>query len=332
MNTYDIYINSTIGWPFSAEYVRSELAKCKNKPCKVYISSLGGSVKDALQIRQLFKEHGDVTVYLHGFVASAATIIAMGAKKIVMGEFALFLIHRCSGWVDTWGQMNAEEIERAIKELESSKTALETIDQTIASIYAARCGKKVEDIVEWMKAAEWISASECLKRSLIDELCTDDCQADLDDAVKNEIIACGLPLPDLKPKNSASRSLGKWIRSCFSVKDFSERPEYDTVGQTSTKDEDYPRISDVINMPIRTENDSKVVLSIGQLNDLEERLASLSDTNSRHEEQIRELSCQIENLKAQDGDGTMQPDGVYEKWMPHHEAASAAYNLLKGIE
>ena len=114
---YDIYINSSIGWPFSADYVRGELNKCKKKPCNVYISSLGGAVIDALQIRQMFVEHGDVTVHLHGFVASAATIIAMGAKKIVMGEFALFLMHRCSNWVDTWGQMNAEEIADAIKKL-----------------------------------------------------------------------------------------------------------------------------------------------------------------------------------------------------------------------
>ena len=54
--TYDIYINSAIGWPFSADYVRDELAKCKKKPCNVYISSLGGAVIDALQIRQMFLE------------------------------------------------------------------------------------------------------------------------------------------------------------------------------------------------------------------------------------------------------------------------------------
>ena len=41
---YDIYINSSFGWPFSADYVRGELAKCKKKPCNVYISSLGGAV------------------------------------------------------------------------------------------------------------------------------------------------------------------------------------------------------------------------------------------------------------------------------------------------
>ena len=63
--TYDIYINSSIGWPYSAQYVREELDKCKGKTCNVYISSLGGSVVDALQIRQLFRDHGDVVAHLH---------------------------------------------------------------------------------------------------------------------------------------------------------------------------------------------------------------------------------------------------------------------------
>ena len=97
---YDIYINDTIGYPISAAYVKGLLQDYKDKPCNVYISSFGGAVADALQIHQMFLEHGNVTAYVYGFTASAATIIAMGAKKIIMGEYALMLIHRCSNWVD----------------------------------------------------------------------------------------------------------------------------------------------------------------------------------------------------------------------------------------
>jgi ClpP class serine protease len=50
----------------------------------------------ALQIRQMFLKHDNVTAHLYGFIASTATIIAMGAKRIVMGESALLLVHRCS--------------------------------------------------------------------------------------------------------------------------------------------------------------------------------------------------------------------------------------------
>ena len=97
---YDIYINGSIGYPFSASFIQDELSKVGDVPCTVYVLSLGGSVVDALHIRQMFLEHRNVTVYLQGFVASAAAIIAMGAKRIVMGEFALLLVHSCSNWID----------------------------------------------------------------------------------------------------------------------------------------------------------------------------------------------------------------------------------------
>ena len=97
---YDIYINGSIGYPFSASFIQDELAKVGDAPCTVYISSLGGSVVDALQIRQMFLEHGNVTAHLHGFVATAATIISMGAKCIVMGDFALLHVNHCSNWID----------------------------------------------------------------------------------------------------------------------------------------------------------------------------------------------------------------------------------------
>ena len=47
---YDIYINGSIGYPFSASFIQDELSKVGDSPCTVYISSLGGSVVDALQI------------------------------------------------------------------------------------------------------------------------------------------------------------------------------------------------------------------------------------------------------------------------------------------
>lgn len=57
---YDIYINGSIGYPFSASFIQDELAKVRDAPCTVYISSLDGSVVDALQIRQIFLEHGNL--------------------------------------------------------------------------------------------------------------------------------------------------------------------------------------------------------------------------------------------------------------------------------
>lgn len=175
--TYDIIIDDYIGWPCSYSSIKKQLSGLPNDAeVSVLISSLGGSLLDGLKIRQLFADHGNVTVYLHGMVASAATIIAMGAKKIIMGQNALFLMHRCSNWVESWGMMNAEELAATISRLEKSKADLETIDQAVAGIYAARCKKPLAEVAIWMQQADFIGADECKRRNLIDAVCDDSAQ------------------------------------------------------------------------------------------------------------------------------------------------------------
>ena len=201
---YDIYINAAIGWPISYEYVRSELKKCEGRPANVYVSSLGGSLVEAMKIRQLFVDHGQVTCHLHGFVASAATILSTGAARVLMGRHALYLAHRCSNWVDTWGQMNAEELSRAIEELKAGQLELEKIDRTVAGVYAARAGRSAEEFFDLMKQAQWLSAEEVLGLGLADGLAEDDNAAAADPAsdpsassaaFAARFAACGLPVP-----------------------------------------------------------------------------------------------------------------------------------------
>ena len=331
---YDIYINSSIGWPFSADYVRGELAKCKKKPCNVYISSLGGAVIDALQIRQMFLEHGEVTVHLHGFVASAATIIAMGAKHIVMGEFALFLMHRCSNWVDTWGQMNAEEIDAAIKKLEASRNALETIDQTVANIYAARCGKKVKDVAGWMHDAAWLTAEDCKARGLIDDICKDEEHPIITDALKGEILACGFPLPAQREETTADisrRSLLDGIRALFSARAAS--PESTHTKTSNDMNQDYKNVMDVLQEDTLATQDGKVVLSAKQMTALDTHLSSLAAEKQQQEQQIAVLQAKIANLQKQDGDHTQKVEDVLtEPAEDYASRARAAYKQLKGLD
>ena len=331
---YDIYINSSIGWPFSADYVRGELAKCKKKPCNVYISSLGGAVIDALQIRQMFLEHGEVTVHLHGFVASAATIIAMGAKHIVMGEFALFLMHRCSNWVDTWGQMNAEEIDAAIKKLEASRNALETIDQTVANIYAARCGKKVKDVAGWMHDAAWLTAEDCKERGLIDDICKDEEHPVITDALKGEILACGFPLPTQREETTADisrRSLLDGIREFFTARTASTEATHTKT--SNDMNQEYKNVMAVLQEDTLAAQDGKVVLSAEQMTALDTHLSSLAAEKQQQEQLIAELQAKIANLQKQDGDHTQRVEDVLtEAAEDYASRARAAYKQLKGLD
>lgn len=326
---YDIYINSSIGWPFSADYVRGELNKCKKKPCNVYISSLGGAVIDALQIRQMFVEHGDVTVHLHGFVASAATIIAMGAKKIVMGEFALFLMHRCSNWVDTWGQMNAEEIADAIKKLEASKNALETIDQTVANIYAARCGKKVKDVAEWMKDAIWLNADDCKQRGLVDEVCKDEEHPVITNALKGEILACGFPVPENRQEKDADLSLRSFLEGIRSLFASRSATNTQTTKDMNTEIKDYKNVLEAIKADSITTSDGKAVLSDEQMNALDTRLSTLSAL----EKENAELKARVSALEKNDGEETnhIEATATEDPAADYASRARSAYAKLKAI-
>lgn len=343
---YDIYINSSIGWPFSAEYVRQELEECKGKPCNVYLSSLGGAVVDALQIRQMFLEHGNVCVYMHGFVASAATILAMGAKRVVMGEFALMLVHRCSNWVETWGQMNAEEIENTISRLQSSKDALETIDRTVASIYAARCGAEVKDVAGWMSEAKWMTAEECKEKGLVDGICKDDVQAEVTDAMRGEILACGFPLPAErkgKPADISRRSLLDGLKQLFT-------PAAPTTDEETnpniTMEKDYKNLMAVLALDAIELKDGAAQLTAAQLEAVEQKLQAASEENEKMQAQVAfleeekaalekqraGLQAQVENLQKADGDTTSEVQPTAEEAAGGYAArARKAYEQLQHL-
>lgn len=199
--TYNIDIDSYIGYPISKGYVKSKLQPMKGKPCTVRINSYGGDVQTALDIRQQFIDHGQVTAYIIGMTASAATILAMGARKVVMSRYALMLVHPCSAAVTAWGYYNKEELAKAIEDLRKTQADLKTLDRVVASIYAAKVGAhNAGSMAALMQEARWIGAEEALHLGLIDEIDPDEQQPDpakvpMTDAQREHIVACGLPVP-----------------------------------------------------------------------------------------------------------------------------------------
>lgn len=170
MKKYDLFLTGTVGWNFSAGYVKYVLDQKAGKPVEVAICSLGGYVDTGLQIYELFKNHGDVNVDFLGMSASAATFMAMGAKNVRMAKNALILIHNSMTWVDEWGSRNKEQIDECIKRLKFQRDQLSTIDDVLAQVYADRNGKSVEDVKAKMKVAAWIKAADALEFGIVDEV------------------------------------------------------------------------------------------------------------------------------------------------------------------
>ena len=173
-----INLLSYIGYPFSARYVRQLLheeaaATTTDAPIHVRVESLGGSLLDALQIREDFRlSERPVHVHYTGCSASAATILATGAAHITMSPTALILVHQCMNPVTQYGLMNKEEIAQAIHALKDSQTDLQTMDRLVSSIYALRAGQghTPDEMHQAMQAARWLTADEALSLGLIDEI------------------------------------------------------------------------------------------------------------------------------------------------------------------
>lgn len=315
---YNIIIDDMIGgWGYSKQYVRSQLADYKGKPVNVLISSLGGSVDHALDIRQQFIDHGNVTVYLNGFVASAATIISMGAKTVKASKYSMYLVHKCSNWIDEWGNYNADQIQALIDKLKQNKLDNEKVDIVIASMYADKCKKKVTDILDILKAGNWMTATEAHDLGFVDEIIEDDEDIKVD-AVRMNRLCCsmGYPaIPSTDNSNSDSEAvplLNKIINKIDSLM-HSGKNAGDVVDiNIKTMKKDYEKVNTILKVEgVEVDKEGKVTLTEEQIKALNDRINTLEsdvkakdDTIKAKEDDIKSKQTEIDNLKKAPGDDT----------------------------
>lgn len=218
---YNLHLKGAVGdWNFSADMVSYILDKNKGNEVNVLIDSLGGRVNTALSISALFKNHGNVHCHFVGMCASAATIAPMGCKRISMDADALMLVHKCSNLVLSWDYMNADEIAAHIAELEKLKDDQDTIDKTIASMYARRCKKSKDELLALMQRGAWLTAQEALEWGFIDEITNEDedQKPKITDDALNFINAEGIPMPPVQvKKDSRMKAFFDFLNNLFST-------------------------------------------------------------------------------------------------------------------
>lgn len=204
---YNLFLKGNVGdWDFNADMVSYVLDKHKNSEVHVLIDSLGGYTHAAVSISSLFKLHGNVHVHFVGYNASAATIAAMGAKRITIDEDAAFLVHKCLSPVMEWAWMNADELDEHIRRLEQTKKDAETLDSCVAGMYARRCKKTKDELLELMKAGGWLTPEQALEWGFVDEIThsSTDAKPELTEAAMSTLSAAGIPLPpNYTPKKSS---------------------------------------------------------------------------------------------------------------------------------
>lgn len=132
------------------------------KEITVYINSGGGDVFAANTIGNMLERNAaTVTVHIDGLCASAATIVACHADKVVAAADSSYMIHPVSmGICDC---LTAEDMKNCLK-------ALETIRSNIIALYAKKSGKTEDECAKWMDETNWWTSAEAKEKGFVDEV------------------------------------------------------------------------------------------------------------------------------------------------------------------
>lgn len=129
-------------------------------PLNLHLNSPGGDVFDGMAVYSALKRRTEpTTVVVDGLAASIASVIALGADKVVMAPKAKMMIH--DGWTAAAG--NASDFTKLV-------ALLDDTSNNIASVYNDKAGGGVEFWRDRMRSETWYSADEALAAGLIDEV------------------------------------------------------------------------------------------------------------------------------------------------------------------
>jgi ATP-dependent protease ClpP protease subunit len=150
-----------LGWEgTSPRKVNNEITKANGEDLEIEINSGGGDVFSGSEIYTALRSYsGNVTVKIVGIAASAASVIAMAGKKILMSPTAQLMIHNVS-----------TGIQGDYRAMEHGAEVLKNANQTIANAYRLKTGLSNEKLLNMMNKETWFTPQQALDNNLIDEI------------------------------------------------------------------------------------------------------------------------------------------------------------------
>ena len=137
-----------------------ELDALAPRDIELHVNSAGGDVFEGMAIyNALLRYQGNVTAYVDGLAASAASFLIMAANERVMGEGAFLMIH--NSWTCCCGDA---------LDLRDVATRLEAVDDQQVGIYAHHSTRAADEIREAMAATTWLPAEEAVEWGLADRI------------------------------------------------------------------------------------------------------------------------------------------------------------------
>lgn len=173
-----------------AKSVTNALIEAGDEDVDIYISSYGGDLADGMAIYNALRRYrGETTAYIDAVAASSATVIMLGADRVVMPKSSMIMIH--NPWNLSAGDYR--DMAKAAEVLEKHRDA-------IVSIYQEKTGKDVETLQAMLDDETWMTAEEALAEGFIDEVI---------DAREEEVEARALACIDFEKFNKAPERLAK---------------------------------------------------------------------------------------------------------------------------
>lgn len=156
-----VYIMDEItSWGTGARAFAEQVASLDVDTIELHLNSPGGNFAEGVAIMNMLRDHkATVTAHIDGLAASAATIVAMGADRIIAKAGSQMMVHEGSGLV--YGPM---------RDMLKMATVLEKSNAAMASIYADRAGGTSDEWRAAMAAETWYNAQEAVDAGLADSL------------------------------------------------------------------------------------------------------------------------------------------------------------------
>ncbi len=162
--TIEIYIYGEIGgWGITANEFIQDLKALDDgvSPVVVAFNTIGGDLFDGLAIHNALNRLGErCTARIDALAASAGSVAACGAHRVVMASNAMLMIH--NPW--TWTGGDAEDLRRVA----------DVLDQTLEAIIAAYKAKSPDiddkELRRMVNDETWLTAQEALALGLADEI------------------------------------------------------------------------------------------------------------------------------------------------------------------
>ena len=291
----------------TAKEVRDFLVANKDKELHIAVSSPGGHVDAGLEIYQLIRDHGNVHMHIIGMTASAATFLCMGAKSVDMVDGSLMLIHNASTSVMEWKSANKQQLDELISKFQKERDDLNTVDEVIASLYARKCKKSLQECLGKMDKAAWLSPKDALDFGLIDAIRDDVVGTQMSNSIRkycNSITKdFGLPsMPscsgDDAPVRSGLQKAVQWI--------FGQAPN-----KPAQKDEMKIKTLTCLAALLAvdgflTNDDDSVAMSQEQLKKIDDRLSFLENSIKNADQEKKDLQSKLDN--ALTGQKTVQSE------------------------